>query len=510
MLPIVITLVIAILTLLVGLAIGFFFNRLQTEKARRQQHEETEQTMLEVREQARAIELQARDNALKISQAAEAEITRLHSELTQEEERLQRRRTELDMRVERQEQREQAMNKRQSAVDKHANEIEKLHQQQMEELQRVAQMNTEEARGFLLAEVEKGARDDMAHIIRQIENEAREEGEKRARKLIADSVQRIATENVAEFTTSLVPLPNEEMKGRIVGRNGRNIRAFEQAAGVDVIVDDTPEAVTISCFEPVRREVARRALSRLILDGRIHPAHIEKVLDDEQKAVDKTIVEAGEQATYDAGVTGLHPEIMRMMGRLKYRTSYGQNQLAHAVEVAKLSGILAAELGANEEVARMAGFLHDLGKAMDHNQEGTHALLGAEFAKRYGVNARVVNAIAAHHHEVEQESLEAIITESADAISGARPGARREDLEAYIKRIRVLEEMAMAFKGVSQAYAIQAGREVRIIVRPDEIDDLEATRLARDIAKKIEETMQYPGQIRVTVIRETRAVDYAK
>jgi len=323
-------------------------------------------------------------------------------------------------------------------------------------------------------------------------------------------VQRVATENVAEYTTSLVPLPNEEMKGRIVGRNGRNIRAFEQAAGVDVIVDDTPEAVTISCFEPVRREVARRALARLILDGRIHPAHIEKVLDDEQKAVDKIIIEAGEEATFDAGVTGLHPEVMHMMGRLKYRTSYGQNQLAHAVEVAKLSAILAAELGANEEVARQAGFLHDLGKAMDHNQEGTHALLGAEFAKRYGVNVQVVNAIAAHHHEVEQESVEAIIAESADAISGARPGARREDLEAYIKRIRVLEEMATAFKGVLQAYAIQAGREVRIIVKPEEIDDLEATRLARDIAKKIEETMQYPGQIRVTVIRETRAVDYAK
>jgi ribonuclease Y len=350
----------------------------------------------------------------------------------------------------------------------------------------------------------------MARIIRQIETEAREEGEKRARKLIADSVQRVATENVAEFTTSLVPLPNEEMKGRIVGRNGRNIRAFEQAAGVDVIVDDTPEAVTISCFEPVRREVARRALAKLILDGRIHPAHIEKVLEDEQKAVDKVIVEAGEQATFDAGVTGLHPEVMRMMGRLKYRTSYGQNQLAHAVEVAKLSGILAAELGANEEVARQAGFLHDLGKAMDHNQEGTHALLGAEYAKRYGVSAQVVNAIAAHHHEVEQESVEAVIAESADAISGARPGARREDLEAYIKRIRTLEDMATAFKGVLQAYAIQAGREVRIIVKPEEIDDLEATRLARDIAKKIEETMQYPGQIRVTVIRETRAVDYAK
>jgi ribonucrease Y len=505
-----ITFIIAGLTLIVGLAIGFFISRAQYERAQRQNREKADRILLEAREQARTIELQARDNALKISQAAETEINHLRSELNKEEERLQHRRAELDSRVDRLEQREQAVNKRQSTVDRRANEIEKLHEQQLEELQRVAQLTPEEARTILLNEVEKDARNDMARIIRQIETEAREEGEKRARKLIADSIQRVATDNVAEFTTSLVPLPNEEMKGRIVGRNGRNIRAFEQAAGVDVIVDDTPEAVTISCFEPVRREVARRALAKLILDGRIHPAHIEKVLDDEQKAVDKIIVEAGEQATFDAGVTGLHPEVMRMMGRLKYRTSYGQNQLAHAVEVAKLSGILAAELGANEDIARQGGFLHDLGKAMDHNQEGTHALLGAEFAKRYGVNPQVVNAIAAHHHEVEQESVEAVIAESADAISGARPGARREDLEAYIKRIRTLEDMATSFKGVSQAYAIQAGREVRIIVKPEEIDDLEATRLARDIAKKIEETMQYPGQIRVTVIRETRATEYAK
>jgi ribonuclease Y len=506
----IIGIIIAVLTLLLGLAVGFYISRTQTEKAQRNQRDKAEKALQETREQARNIELQARDNALKISRGAEGEITRLRTELSREDERLQKRRAELDNRVEKMEQREQAVNKHQSAVDKRANEIEKMHEQEMVELQRVAQMNVDEARTILLAEVEKDARNDMARIIRQIESEAREEGDKRARKLIADSIQRVATDQVAEFTTSLVPLPNEEMKGRIVGRNGRNIRAFEQAAGVDVIVDDTPEAVTISCFEPVRREVARRSLARLILDGRIHPAHIEKVLEEEQKAVDKVIVDAGEQAAFDAGVTGLHPEILRMMGRLKFRTSYGQNQLAHAVEVAKLSGILAAELGASEDVCRQAGFLHDLGKAMDHNQEGTHALLGAEFAKRYGVNAVVVNAIAGHHHEVEQESIEAIITESADAISGARPGARREDLEAYIKRIRTLEDMATAFKGVSQAYAIQAGREVRIIVRPEEIDDLAAANLARDIAKKIEETMQYPGQIRVTVIRETRATEYAK
>jgi ribonuclease Y len=300
------------------------------------------------------------------------------------------------------------------------------------------------------------------------------------------------------------------MKGRIIGRNGRNIHAFEQAAGVDVIVDDTPEAVTISCFDPVRREVARRALAKLIQDGRIHPAHIEKILKNEQKEVDRAIVEAGEQAIYEAGVPGLHPEIIKTLGRLKYRTSYGQNQLSHAVETAKLASVIAAELGADVDTSRTAGLLHDLGKAVDHNIEGTHAQLGAEIAKRYGLPARVVNAIASHHHEIEQESVEAAIVEAADAISGARPGARRESLEQYLKRVRSLEDIANAHKGVTMSYALQAGREIRIFVRPEEIDDLASIRMARDIAKKIEENMQYPGQIRVTVIRETRAVDYAK
>jgi len=320
----------------------------------------------------------------------------------------------------------------------------------------------------------------------------------------------VASDHVVEVTTSVVPLPSDEMKGRIIGRNGRNIHAFEQAAGVDVIVDDTPESVTISCFDSVRREVARRALTRLIQDGRIHPAHIEKILKTEQKEVDRTIVEAGEQAAYEAGVPGLHPEIMKTLGRLKYRTSYGQNQLAHAVETAQLAAVIAAELGADVEVSRAGALLHDLGKAIDHNVEGTHAMIGAELAKRYGVNAKVINAIASHHHEIEQETVEAAIVEAADAISGARPGARRESLEQYIKRVRSLEEIANSQKGVTQSYALQAGREVRIFVHPEEIDDLDSVRLARDIARKIEETMQYPGQIKVTVIRETRAVDYAK
>ncbi|MCS6995199.1 MAG: ribonuclease Y [Anaerolineales bacterium] len=502
--------ILEILTLIAGFAAGYFFNRYQVEKRRREEQAKAQGIIQEATDKANKIELEARAKALKIVQEGEREINQRRSELNREIERLDRRRSELDSRAERLEQREQNLNKRQSSIDRRANEVDKIYTQQMEKLQEIAEMSKEDARKLLLDEVEKEARGDMARIIRQIETEAREEGEKRARKLIADAIQRVASEHVAEVTSAVVPLPNEEMKGRIVGRNGRNIRAFEQAAGVDVIVDDTPEAVTISCFDSVRREIARRALTRLTLDGRIHPAHIEKIINDETKAVEKIIAEAGEQAAFDAGVTGLHPEVLRMMGRLKFRTSYGQNQLAHAVEVAKLAGILAAELGANVEWAKQGGFLHDIGKAMDHNQEGTHASLGAEFCKRYGVHPVVVNAIASHHHEVEQETIEAVIAEAADAISGARPGARREDLEAYIKRIRTLEDMATSFAGVSQAFAIQAGREVRIIVRPEEIDDLASARLARDIARKIEETMQYPGQIKVTVIRETRAVDYAK
>lgn len=505
-----ITILITLLALAAGLAGGYYYHRYQTEKAMHDQQEKSASILKGASEQARLIEAQARENAQKVLHGAEQDIKERRAENSREAERLDKRRTELEGRADKLEQREQTLNKRQSNVDRRANDIEKVYQEQVEKLEQVAQMSREDARKDLFTAVEKEARADMARIYRQIEAEAREEGEKRARKLIADAIQRVASEHVAEVTSSRVTLPNEEMKGRIVGRNGRNIKAFEQAAGVDVIVDDTPESVTISCFDSVRREIARRALTRLTVDGRIHPTHIEKILEDEAKAVDKIINEAGEQAAYDANIAGLHPEVLRMMGRLKFRTSYGQNQLSHAVEVSKLAGILAAELGADVEISKQGGFLHDIGKAMDHNQEGTHAGLGAEYCKRYNVNAKVVNAIAAHHHEAEQETIEAVIAEAADAISGARPGARREDLEAYIKRIKNLEDLTNSFKGVQQSFAIQAGREVRIIVRPEEIDDLDSSRLARDIAKKIEETMQYPGQIKVTVIRETRAVDYAK
>lgn len=499
-----------IVDLILVALISYLVIRRLNARFRREQQNRADNVITLANEEARQIEIAARDRALKVMQDAEADLGRRRAELSREEERLQKRRTELDHRVERLEQREMTLNKRQSAIDKRSNEIEKLYSDQFAELQRVAQLTTSEAREELLERTEKEARADMARIIRQIEAEARFEGDRRARDIIADAIQRVASDHVSEITTSIVVLPNEEMKGRIVGRNGRNIRSFEQAAGVDVIVDDTPEAVTISCFDPVRREVARRALDRLIQDGRIHPAHIEKILGEEEREVERVVVEAGEQAAFDAGVAGLNPEILRILGRLKYRTSYGQNQLAHAVEVSKLAAVIGSELGANVEVCKAGALLHDLGKAMDHNTEGTHAMIGAEFARRHGVSAKVCNIIASHHHEVEQESVEAVIVEAADAISGARPGARREDLEQYIKRLRVLEEIANAQKGVSQSYAIQAGREVRIIVRPDDVDDLAATRLARDVAKKIEETMQYPGQIKVTVIRETRAIDFAK
>ncbi|MBK9005390.1 MAG: ribonuclease Y [Anaerolineae bacterium] len=505
-----IILIVDILVLGVGLAAGYFLHRYQAERALKNQQDKADNILKVANEQARLIESQARENATKIVQAAEAEMKERRIELNKETERLDKRRSEVDSRSDRLEQREQQINKRQSQVDRRGNEIDKLHEEQVKKLEQIAQLSPEDAKKELFAAVDKEARGDMARIIRQIEAEAREEGEKRARKLIADAIQRVASEHVAEVTRAVVTLPSEEMKGRIVGRNGRNIKAFEQAAGVDVIVDDTPDSVTVSCFDSVRREIGRRALAKLILDGRIHPAHIEKIVEDETRAVEKIINEAGEQAAYEANVSGLHPEILRMMGRLKFRTSYGQNQLAHAVEVSKLAGILAAEIGANVELSKLGGFLHDIGKAMDHNQDGTHAKLGAEYCKRYGVNSIVVNAIESHHHEVDQLTVEAVITESADAISGARPGARREDLEAYIKRIRSLEEMSMSFDGVQQAFAIQAGREVRIIVKPDAIDDLASTRLARDVAKKIEETMQYPGQIKVTVIRETRSTEIAK
>lgn len=477
---------------------------------RRLAEEEAARIASEADARAKQTEIRARDEASRITADADESVKRRRNEIDKEAERLDRRREEFDRKLERVDQRERDLNKRQGAFDKRQQQLDKMFDERKAELERVAQMTRDEARTELLTAVENETRADMARRIRELDEELKADADRRARDVISLAIQRLASDQVSELTVSTVSLPSDEMKGRIIGRNGRNIRAFEQATGVDVVVDDTPEAVTISSFDPVRREVARRALSKLVLDGRIHPARIEKLVDDARKEVERVVREEGEAAAYQAGVPGLHPEIIKMLGRLKFRTSFGQNQHAHSIETAHLAGMIAAELGADVSIAKMGGLLHDLGKAMDHEVEGTHAVIGAEFCKRYNINEKVINAIAAHHHEVEQLYVESIIVEAADAISGARPGARRESLETYIKRVRMLEDIANSFEGVEASYALQAGREVRVIVRPEQIDDLAAMRLSRDVAKRIEETMQYPGQIKVQVIRETRSTEYAK
>jgi ribonuclease Y len=504
------TIILALVAAAIGGTVGYFFKQYQAEQAAKVLRIEQAHVIEEAQTKAKETVLTARDEALKLHDEVEAEAKRHRIEWQREEERVAKRREEYEQKLERLEQRERRINQRQSELDKRVNSLEKIEQQRMAELSRVAEMSREDAKKLLVESVETEAREDMARKIRQVEAEAKEEAERRAREIITLAVQRVASDQVSEIAVSTVALPTDEMKGRIIGRAGRNIRAIEKATGVDIVVDDTPEAVTISSFDPVRREVARVALSKLILDGRIHPGRIEKLVEDARAEVNQTIKEEGERAVLEAGVPGLHPEIIKLLGRLKFRTSYGQNQHAHSIETARLAAILAAELGADVKAAKMGGLLHDLGKAIDREVEGTHAQLGADLAKRYGVPEKVVNIIRSHHHEEDQTSLEAIIVESADAISGARPGARRESLETYLKRVKDLEDIANSFQGVAQSFAIQAGREVRIVVRPEEIDDLASIRLSKDIAKKVEETMQYPGQIRVTVIRETRAVEYAK
>lgn len=509
--------IIGLIALVLGLAVGAAIMNYYKQPRLEEEYQKLHQENAEIEQKREALEKEreamleaARKEAQEVRQEAEKVVERRFQDLARAEERVDRRSEKLDKQVKRLESREQILNKRQSRLDRRFNQLTKMEEEQNAKLEEIAALSRDEAREVLLKQVEQEAQQDLARQMREIENRAKETAEIQARKLIALAIQRVASDEVVDMVVSVVPLPSDDMKGRIIGRNGRNIRAFEQAAGVDIVVDDTPEAVTISSFDPVRREVARRAMTKLIADGRIHPARIEKLLKDAESEVDRDIREAGEQAAYEANVHGLHPEILKMLGRLKYRTSYGQNQLSHAVEASKIAAILSAELGGNIEHAKMGALLHDLGKAMDHDQEGTHAMLGAEYAKRFKVPAPVVNAIASHHHEVEQESVEAIIVEAADAISGARPGARRESLENYIKRVRTLEEIATSFEGVDSAYALQAGREIRILVKPGQIDDLGAMRLSRDISKTIEESMQYPGQIQVTVIRETRAVGFAK
>ena len=500
----------AILVALVGGALGYFIAHYLNKARLREKEERTQVILAEAEAKAKDIILQAKDAALKIRESAEAEMERRRQDLQRQEERLQQRRESLDRRMENLENRERKLDQRQSKIDKMENELQQMYDRQVKELERIASMTQEEAKQLLLEMVEQNTRQDAARIIREVEAEAREQAEEKAREIITVAIQRLASDQVSETTVSVVPLPNDEMKGRIIGRGGRNIRAIENATGVDLIVDDTPEAVTISSFDPVRREIARLALSKLITDGRIHPARIEKLVKKAEQEVEAIIREDGERAALEVGVHGLRPELINLIGRLRYRTSYGQNVYQHSLESAHLAGMMAAELGANVRLAKEGALLHDIGKAVDHEVEGPHASVGAEIARRYGVSAEVVNCIASHHNEDEPQSLEAIIVQAADAISGARPGARRESLEAYVKRIKALEEVANSFPGVAQSYAIQAGREIRIIVKPEEIDDLAAIELSKNIAKKIEESLEYPGQIKIAVIRETRAVEYAK
>jgi ribonucrease Y len=416
----------------------------------------------------------------------------------------------LDRKIEGLERRDRQLQGRERQTERLHQEAEQLKGQQAAELERISALSQEEARKLILEKVEREARDDAARKIREVEVQTREEADKIARKILGLSIQRCATDYVAEITVSTVPLPGEELKGRIIGREGRNIRAFEQITGVDIIVDDTPEAVTLSCHDPVRREVARVALNKLLKDGRIHPARIEEVVIKTQQETEQIMREEGERVAYEANVQGLHPDLIKLLGRLKYRTSYGQNVLHHSLECAMLAAHMSAELGANINVAKTAALLHDIGKAVDHEVQGPHALIGADIARRLGRSPAIVHAIAAHHNDEEPQTVEAFIVQAADAISGGRPGARRETLDLYIKRLEALETVATSFTGVQRAFAIQAGREVRVMVQPDAVDDLASIHLARDVAKKIEESLQYPGQIKVTVIRETRAVDYAR
>jgi ribonucrease Y len=464
----------------------------------------------EARSQQKEMMLQARDESLRLRNEAEVELRESRQALQKQEERLQRKEENLDRKLEGIERRERQITGRERQIEQLQQETEKIKRQQGTELERISELSRDDARALILAQVERDTRDEAARRIRELELQAHDEAERNARKIISLAIQRVASDYVAELTVSTVNLPGEELKGRIIGREGRNIRAFEQITGVDIIVDDTPEAVTLSCHDPVRREVARVALTKLLKDGRIHPTRIEEVVQKTQLEIDAIMRDEGERVAYEANVQGLHPDLIKLLGRLKYRTSYGQNVLQHSLECALLAAHMAAEIGANINVAKTAALLHDIGKAVDHEVQGPHAVIGADIARRLGRSPAIVHAIGAHHHDEEPQTIEAFLVIAADAISGARPGARRETLDLYIKRLEALETVATSFTGVQRAFAIQAGREVRVMVQPDQVDDLASIHLARDIAKKIEESLQYPGQIKVTIIRETRATDYAR
>ncbi len=500
----------AALAAAVGIAVGFVARGLLATQTMKSAQDKAARIVAEARTQQKELILEAKDEKLRLQREVEEEARGKRGELQNLERRLLARDEQLDRRADLLEEKNGKINDRERDLEREREALARLSQERVVALERVSNLSADDAKGMLLEAIREEAEHDAVKLARSIERQAREEAQDKAREIIVTAMQRVAADHTAEHTVSVVHLPSDEMKGRIIGREGRNIRALEQATGIDLIIDDTPETVILSGFDPVRREIARVAITKLIADGRIHPGRIEEVVAKARAEVDLVIRQTGEQAAYDAGVPGLPPELTKLLGRLKYRTSYGQNVLIHCIETSRLAAIIAAELGADVQAAKIGGLLHDIGKAVDHEVEGPHAAIGAAIAQKHSLPFKVVNGIAAHHQEVEYACIEAPIVQIADAISASRPGARGETMETYVKRLEELQAIADSFTGVERSFAVQAGREVRILVRPEEIDDLSASRLARDIVKKIEDSLTYPGQIKVTVIRETRAVEYAK
>lgn len=514
MAPIVVKIIIAACALAIGTLIGYIYRKNVGEKTIGSAEQKAKNLILDAENKSETMKkeaiLEAKEEAHRLRSDAERDARERRAEIQRSERRLIQKEESIDRKLENIERKEESITQKEQSLINKQKDLDKVISKQLEELERISGYTVDEAKAILLSNIEKEIRHDASLMIKDIESKAKEEADKKAKYIITNAIQRCAADHVAESTVSVVALPNDEMKGRIIGREGRNIRAIETLTGVDLIIDDTPEAVILSGFDPVRREIARIALEKLIVDGRIHPARIEEMVEKAEREVNAIIKEEGEQAAFEVGIHNLHPELIKLLGRLKYRTSYGQNVLKHSVEVAHLAGLMAGELGLDIKLAKRAGLLHDIGKALDHEVEGTHVDIGMDVLKKYKESDAVINGMAAHHGDYEPKSMEAVLIAAADALSAARPGARRETLDAYIKRLEKLEEIANTTPGVEKSFAIQAGREIRIIAKPEDVNDEEIVFLAREISKKIESELEYPGQIKVNVVRETRAVDYAK